>query len=416
MVALVKILLLISGIAFVLLVLFTLNVLDVTNIVKTYEIIKRLDDDKSFPILSGYRGATFDGEFVYYSPYYSNYGRHAEMIRYDISRDFKDPNAWEHIKIPPKIVWIDNGEEIIVNTSGFQGILYDEPFVYYVPYHVDNKKGSVVLRYDTQMEFNNPDAFQHTGLFDVYEDGVVHKNFMYLSPHLDFNNERNTVPLRYDSSKPFFDPNAWEQHDVKQNTSYIDAEVVMDKIFYAPWQTTNSTSSQIMIYDTNGSFKNDSSWEFIDIPYKGYSGAAFNGKYIVFSPGWCSIYDCNDNDSNFLFLEPTSLEISYVHIPNASYNGIIDTGSILYPVPYYLKDNPIFLKIDGSEIEFFTPSIAKSAYWGGVFDGEFVYYSPYQFINSDKRSNEFLRYDTSKDFSDELAWETISLHVIDFER
>ncbi len=50
-----------------------------------------------------------------------------------------------------------------------------------------------------------------------------------------------------------------------------------------------------------------------------------------------------------------------------------------------------------------------------MFDGEYVYYAPYQFVNSDIRSNEFLRYDTKKDFSDEKAWESIIIEAKNFE-
>ena len=371
-----------------------------------------IEIDKLFPFISGYRGATFDGEYVYYSPYYNNHGRHAEMLRFDTSQDFQNHDAWEWFKLPEKIPVIHDGIEIDVNLSGFQGILYKEPFVYYVPYYVDNGYGSVVLRYDTRMQFKDQGSYSYQGLFDVYEEGVVHKNFIYFSPHLDYNNEMNTFPLRYDTQKDYNDNRAWEKHSLENNTAYIGAESVMDKIFYAPWNTSASTNSAIAIYDTHGSFTDNSSWELIDIPYGGYTGAAFNGEHVVFVSGVCILDDvCDEEHSNFIFLEPNTLEISYLQIPNASYNGIINARGILYPVPYYLHDDPIFLKMDGFQTESFTPSIAKSAYWGGVFDGKYVYYSPYQFVNTDNRSNEFLRYDTTKNFTDEYAWENIKKNI-----
>jgi len=373
-----------------------------------------IEIDRIFPFMSGYRGAAFDGEYVYYSPYYNNHERHAGMLRYDISQDFQNHNAWEPFNLPPKISAMHDGIEIEVNISGFQGALYKEPFVYYVPYHVDNGYGSVVLRYDTNMQFDNFEAYAYHGLFDVYEDGVVHKNFIYFSPHLDYKNEINTFPLRYDTQKPFGLHTSWEKHSLENNTSYIGAESAMDKIFYAPWNTNTSINSTIAIYDTHGSFTDNSSWELIDIPYDGYTGAAFNGEHVVFVSIWCSFNECDEGHSNFIFLEPNTLEISYLEIPNASYNGIINARGILYPVPYSLDVDPVFLKMDGFQTESFTPSIAKSAYWGGVFDGKYVYYSPYQFVNSDKRSNEFLRYDTTKIFTDEYAWESIKIQISDF--
>ena len=67
-------------------------------------------------------------------------------------------------------------------------------------------------------------------------------------------------------------------------------------------------------------------------------------------------------------------------------------------------------------IHSFSPSIAKGAYWGGTYDGRHVYYTPYNFFESPTtRSGEFLRYDTTKNFDDELAWEIVSFAVTDFD-
>ena len=378
---------------------------------------KILKFDKFFPFLSGYRGATFDGEYVYFSPYYSNHGRHGELIRYNISEDFQDKNSWERMQIHKFEISRYQNEQIIkTHAEGFQGVLYNEPFVYYVPYFVKDGLDSIFLRFDTRMEFSEIEAYSLVSSPHVYEDGIVHKNFVYFSPHLDKNNERETYPLRYDTTKPFTDESSWEYHFLKNKTSYIGAESAMDKIFYAPWETTDSANSTIAIYDTTKPFTDEQSWRLIDIPYQGYTGAAFNGQHIVFPPGWCSIYQCDERHFNFIFLEPSTFEITYLQIPNSSYSGIINAREILYPVPYYLDDDPIFLKMDKFEIESFTPSIAESAYWGGTFDEKYVYYAPYQFVNSDVRSNEFLRYDTTKPFTDESSWEHVKLHLTDFWR
>ena len=370
---------------------------------------KLVEIDYLFPLFSGYRGATFDGEFVYYSPYYSNHGRHTEMIQYNTSLDFDNPEAWSHISIPINNKMLFQGGYIDVSIGGFQGVLFKEPFVYYVPYHVENEYGSVILRYDTRMEFTNLDSFDWKGNFDVYEDGTVHDNFIYFSPHLDYKNERNTIPMRYDTTKPFVSNSSWERIDVEKNTSYIDALAMQDKIYYAPWQTSDLYDLEIMIYDTKMEFTDVKSWKFIEIPYRGYTGVEFTGEYVVFIPGWCSIYDCDENDSNFIFLEPNTLELKYLNIPNSAYNGVVNAKNILYPVPYYENEKARFLEIDGFEFKIFSPEKSNTAYWGGVFDGQYVYYAPYTKINSEIRSNEFLRYDTEMEFDDEDAWEEIIL-------
>ena len=49
---------------------------------------------KKHPMFSGYRGATFDGQNVYFAPYQSNHGRHGLSIFYNTELPFTDPNSW----------------------------------------------------------------------------------------------------------------------------------------------------------------------------------------------------------------------------------------------------------------------------------------------------------------------------------
>ena len=53
-----------------------------------------LNDTLFAPLMSGYRGATFDGESVYFAPYYNNYDRNGIMVKYDTTLPFDDVNSW----------------------------------------------------------------------------------------------------------------------------------------------------------------------------------------------------------------------------------------------------------------------------------------------------------------------------------
>jgi len=358
--------------------------------------------DKIIPMMSGYRGATFDGESVYFAPYYSNYGRHGIMIKYNTTQPFDDIDSWDVFNvglIPPY-------------TVGFQGALYHNGFVYYVPYFIEkNDPGSFVVRYDTSLDFRDSSAWKAAGYFGAYEDGIVVGNHLYFSPHLDKKNERHTFPLRYDTTKHFGALAAWEEIDLGLNASYIGAAYDGKKIYYAPWQDDDQEGSSIMVYDTEKSFLAKSAWDFISIPYRGYSDAGFNGTHIVFAPnptpGW---------SSKIMFLNVDTQEVSFSTLDYGAYNGVVEADDALYLVADNTKNGirSDFIKVTNS-IKTFSPTIAKGGYWGGTFDGQYVYFTPYDNPSLGKRNGEFLRYDTAKPFEDDASWEYISFAVTDFK-
>ena len=358
--------------------------------------------DKLSPRIAGYRGATFDGESVYFAPYYSNYGRHGIMIKYNTTQPFDDSNSWNVYNvglIPPYPV-------------GFQGALYHNGFVYYVPYFIEkNDPGSFVLRYDTSLDFRDSSAWKAAGYWGAYEDGIVVGNHLYFSPHLDKKNERHTFPLRYDTTKHFGALAAWEEIDLGLNASYIGAAYDGKKIYYAPWQDDDQEGSSIMVYDTEKSFLAKSAWDFISIPYRGYSDAGFNGTHIVFAPnptpGW---------SSKIMFLNVDTQEVSFSTLDYGAYNGVVEADDALYLVADTTKNGirSDFIEVTNS-IKTFSPTIAKGGYWGGTFDGQYVYFAPYDNPSLGKRNGEFLRYDTAKPFEDDASWESISFAVTDFK-
>ena len=117
--------------------------------------------DKMAPRIAGYRGATFDGESVYFTPYYSNYDRHGIMIKYNTTQPFDDRDSWNVFNIGRYCAF--PSDCTYGGLTGFQGALYHNDFVYYVPYFIDmtpkdgkdKQDGSLVLRYDTSLDFRD---------------------------------------------------------------------------------------------------------------------------------------------------------------------------------------------------------------------------------------------------------------------
>jgi hypothetical protein len=87
--------------------------------------------DKNKPMISGYRGATFDGVSVYFAPYYNNYGRHGLMIQYNTTQPFDDRDSWDVMNIGRTCT---DDDCTYAGFTGFQGALHHNGFVYYVPY------------------------------------------------------------------------------------------------------------------------------------------------------------------------------------------------------------------------------------------------------------------------------------------
>ena len=378
--------------------------------------------DKMTPRIAGYRGATFDGESVYFAPYYNNYGRHGLMIQYNTTQPFDDSNSWNVYNIGRVCAEDDCAYAAFI---GFQGALYHNGFVYYVPYFIDEtprgekdrQPGSFVLRYDTSLDFRDFSAWKGVGHWGAYEDGIVAGDYLYFSPHLDKNNERHTIPLRYDTTKHFEEKTSWVGVKLGLNASYIGAAYDGKKIYYAPWEDDDQEGSSILRYDTEQSFFAKSAWDFLPIPYLGYSGAGFNGTHVVFAPCWCSAYPSESIESSkIMFLNVDTQEVSFSTLDYGAYNGVVEADDALYLVADTTKNGvrSDFIEVTNS-IKTFSPTIAKGGYWGGIFDGQYVYFAPYDNPSLEQRNGEFLRYDTAKPFEDDASWESISFAVTDFK-
>ena len=382
---------------------------------------KLIEVDKLLPFYSGYRGAAFDGESVYFSPYYSNHGRHGWVIKFDTSKPFDDPNSWKVFNIAHT-----RHDSQKLATTGFQGALYNNGHVYFVPYFIsDDDEGSRVVIYDTKLDFNDVEAWEWRGYFDAYEDGVVEKNFVYFSPHLDKKNNVYAVPLRHDTTKNLDGPGAWQQFDTGIIGSYIGAASDGEKIYYAPfiqynpYGTNINDESTILIYDTNMPFTHNYSWERHNVPYANYGGVGFNGTHIVFAP-YCNEVSNLEPDEicgKIMFLEKDTRKISYSKLSYGAYNGVIETDDALYLVPRVVGGaiRSDFIQIKNS-IETYNPNLGLGGYWGGTYDGRYVYFSPYDSIpGSTVRNDEFLRYDTFQPFNNSDSWESISFSICDLE-
>ena len=97
----------------------------------------------------GYDGAAFDGRWVTFIPFWDGVstvdGFHARILRYDTTRPFNEPQAWQAA---------DGAALAPPNPGGFNGGAFDGRFLYMAPWRRNDPSGEIrahgqVLRLDT---------------------------------------------------------------------------------------------------------------------------------------------------------------------------------------------------------------------------------------------------------------------------
>lgn len=145
-----------------------------------------------------FKGAIFDGRFIYFSPYPSS--GNCVVLRYDVQSPFTNVASWSAFNAT-------NTSGLV--TEGYDGIVFDGRYVYFVPYHTS---ASVfhghVLRYDTQGAFTsgaswqavdagNSSGLQTQGFVGAVSDG----RYIYFAPYFNGSGYSGNV-LRFDARLP----------------------------------------------------------------------------------------------------------------------------------------------------------------------------------------------------------------------
>ncbi len=147
-------------------------------------------------------------------------------------------------------------------------------------------------------------------------------------------------------------------------------------VYFVPFDNGSGYHGEVLRYDTVGNLEEASSWATFDPSAngigddpQGFMFAVYDGRYIYFTPynnGSGSYGQILRYDTNSVFDSPASW-------------AAFDAGD------HGVGDDP-----DG--------------YAGGVFDGRYVYFSPYD--NGTVHHGEVLRLDTTGDFENASSWST----------
>ena len=396
----------------------------------------------------GYSGAVFDGRYVYFSPEENGYGEfHAEVLRYDTQGEFSDPSSWETF---------DAGAEPLNADGGYIGIVFDGQHVYFVPYLGSGASGEV-LRYDTTQPFSESDSWE---TFDAeaeplnanggYMGAVFDGQHVYFVPYAADGAMHGEV-LRYDIEAPFQDASSWETFDAKAaplnaNGGYRGAVSDGQYVYFVPFAKGYADMhGEVLRYDMDDpdGFADPGSWEKYDYGNSaecaadpncddpdGYVRAVFDGQYVYFVPyqsdaynptsGEVLRYDTDDPDG---FTDPGSWDTydygtsaQCAADPNCTdpdgYKGaVFDGRRFVYFVPHHngteyhgevLRYDTWGAFLDDSSWATYDPGANgvgtdPDGYWGGAFDGQFIYFAPFHTGTSypdEGLHGEVLRFDT----------------------
>jgi hypothetical protein len=204
-------------------------------------------------------------------------------------------------------------------------------------------------------------------------------------------------------------------------------------IYFVPYMGRTARGSLAVRYDTQASFNALSSWSIfdtttVDANAKGFSGAAFDGRYVYLVPydndardgvvarydtkatftassSW-STFDTTGVDARAKGFKGATFDGRYVYlVPND--NGILVNGSTADGVVARYDTQASFTATSSwSTFDTTTVNANAKLFFGGVFDGRFVYFVPYGL-------GPVTRYDTQASFTTSSSWSTFDTSGVD---
>ncbi|MEM7165399.1 MAG: DUF4347 domain-containing protein, partial [Planctomycetota bacterium] len=243
----------------------------------------------------GYEGVEFDGRYLYFSPWDSGTGSHSEVLRYDTTADFSATGSWHTFD------FVTAG---VTNREGYDGLEYDGRYIYFVPLSDDGTEHGEIVRYDTTASFSSVsswDAYDpgSNGVgsdADGYSGATFDGQYLYFVP-LDNGASQHGEVLRYDTTGSFSTAGSWSAFDLDAGGLGGDAEGFLDPtfdgryVYFSPFDDGSGYIGNAVRYDTQGTFNSIASWAEYnpedqglgDDPV-GYWGAAFDNRYVLYSP------------------------------------------------------------------------------------------------------------------------------------
>jgi len=260
----------------------------------------------------GYVGGVFDGRYIYLAPYFNGTDYHGEVLRYDTTADFEQVGSWQSY---------DPGhDDVGTDPEGYWGAAFDDRYIYFAPLHNQMEAHGEVLRYDTNAVFTNssswstfdPGENEVGNDADGYNGVVCDGRYLYFVPYHNGTEYHGEV-LQYDSNAPFDNAASWKTFDAGAKGIGNDADgydgAVYDgsHVYFVPYYNGTNHHGEVLRYDANHLFTDPNSWNAFDAGANGvgddpdgYAGGLFDGKSVYFIP----LYNGSDYHSEVLRYRP----------------------------------------------------------------------------------------------------------------
>lgn len=236
----------------------------------------------------------------------------------------------------------DAGHTSGLETAGFFGAVFDGRYVYFVPQHDSQTRHGKVLRYDTHGDFHASTSWEG-----------------------------------YDAGRT----------DGMNTKGYYGAVATGDSIYFVPRRDAEGFHSRVLRYDRQGDFADPRSWEAYDAGMdRSYQSAAFDGRYIYFSPGHVAVHRSEVSEAKACASPAvTGMDPNYVLQGNSIVLRHDTCGGF--------KDSQSWATYDAAD----TNGLDTCDYDGACFDGRYIYFAPLS-------TGNVLRYNTHSSFDDRQSW------------
>jgi len=236
---------------------------------------------------SGFRGATYDGRFVYFIP---ALGSGSVIARVDTQKIFDAAPSWEMVSL----------KALFPNSGGFSGATFDGQYLYLAP---GLGPVGVALRLNTRAPFTSLSAWTSVSLTSIHPKAISFSGAVYDGKHVFYAPWRSgaegaSVVMRFDPQGGVANPASWSHFDVSainaKSNGFRSAAFDGRFVYFVPGWTapTPSWSDTVIVrFDSTGTFDQTASWSAFDVTAigadaGGFNTAAFDGRFLVLSPGY----------------------------------------------------------------------------------------------------------------------------------
>jgi len=340
----------------------------------------------------GYTGAVFDGRYVYLIPgnaVYLGSPNPSTLTRYDTTLPLSSAGSYTSFNLL----------RIHSTCVGYLGGAFDGRYVYLTPYNT-----ATITRYDTYQNFNAVSSYTTCNLLNAGMSGTLSGaafdgRYIYFSA-------LTAVMARFDTTLPFNSPNSY---DSKLLPSYTGSNFnkfsfggcIYDGryVYLAPTRNV-ALNSTIFRYDTALPFLSADSYTWFDLRTLtatpgGLGIGTFDGRYVYFmsniglgfSLDSSTIVRYDTQQSFLLAGSYTIFNTLQVHPSPIIFSGAVFDGRYVYFTPAYTSSATVVIRYDTTlrfnaaasytALSTMTISTQSRGFSGGVFDGQYVYLTPY---------------------------------------